>query len=108
MQAGVAPDYATRKVIYMLGDRDTAVDPDLDTTCLANRQGRNRYERGLKFYEHLTRYHGRPVHQQVIVRGVGHSASQMLEAARPLITTAVSQASGAAAGCGGCHMAGGG
>ncbi|MCK6371752.1 MAG: hypothetical protein L6Q83_10610 [Gammaproteobacteria bacterium] len=103
MQVGVAPDYANRKVIYMLGDRDTVIDSDLDTTCLANRQGRHRYERGLKFYEHLAQHYGRPVHQRVIVNGVGHSPSQMLKAARPFINTAVSLANGASTGCSGCH-----
>lgn len=89
MSAGVASDFPERNVIYMLGSLDTRVDKYLDTSCEANRQGGNRYDRGLKYYEHLARHFGRPVHRKVIVPGVGHSPSRMLDAARPYLTAAI-------------------
>ncbi|MCK6370874.1 MAG: hypothetical protein L6Q83_06005 [Gammaproteobacteria bacterium] len=89
MGGGIARDYAERDVIYMLGSLDTKVDKYLDTSCEANRQGRNRYDRGLKFFDHLARHFGRPVHRKVIVNGVGHSPSRMLDAARPYIQAAM-------------------
>jgi hypothetical protein len=85
MSVGVAPDYRDRDVIYMLGSADTKIDSNLDTSCEANRQGRHRYERGLKFYDHLASHFGGTVHRKVIVSGVGHSASRMLKAARPYL-----------------------
>ncbi len=85
MSVGVAPDYPDREVIYLLGSRDTEIDSNLDTSCAAKRQGRNRYDRGKKFYEHLAEHYGHQVHTQVIVYGVGHSPSQMLDAARPYL-----------------------
>jgi len=89
MSVGVAPDYPNRNVIYMLGSADTKIDSGLDTTCYANRQGRHRFERGTKFYEHLAQYYGRQVHRKVIVSGVGHKPSSMLKAARPYILKAI-------------------
>ncbi len=85
MSVGVASDYPDRNVIYLLGDRDTKRDSNLDTSCEANRQGRHRYERGLKFFDHLAQHYGRTVHRKVIVGGVGHSPSRMLKAARPYL-----------------------
>lgn len=82
MSAGVARDFPDRNVIYLLGNQDTKVDKYLDTGCEANLQGRNRFERGLNFYDHLARYYRRPVHRKVIVNGVGHSPSRMLKAAK--------------------------
>ncbi|WKZ13066.1 MAG: alpha/beta hydrolase [Gammaproteobacteria bacterium] len=89
MSAGVASDFPERNVIYLLGSLDTKVDKYLDTSCEANRQGGNRYDRGLKYYEHLARHYGRPVHRTVIVPGVGHSPSRMLDAARPYLAAAI-------------------
>ncbi len=90
MIAGVAPDYPDRDVIYLLGSEDTKIDQYLDTSCEANRQGLNRYDRGLGFYQHLARRYGRPVHRLSIVQGVGHSPSKMINAARPYLTAALS------------------
>jgi acetyl esterase/lipase len=89
MSVGVAPDYPDRNVIYMLGSLDTKVDKHLDTSCEANRQGRNRYDRGVHFYEHLARHYRRPVHRKVVVADVGHSPSRMLNAARPYLLAAI-------------------
>ncbi|MDH5254631.1 MAG: hypothetical protein OEW72_01835 [Gammaproteobacteria bacterium] len=82
MSSGVAPGFANRNVIYLLGSRDTYIDSNLDTSCAANLQGRNRYERGVKFYQHLAAHFGRPVHRQIVVPGVGHSPRRMLQAAK--------------------------
>jgi len=89
MIAGVSGDYPDRDVIYLLGSDDTSIDQYLDTSCAANRQGLNRYDRGRKFYEHLERHYGRPVHRLGIVQGVGHSPSKMINAARPYLTAAL-------------------
>jgi pimeloyl-ACP methyl ester carboxylesterase len=85
MSAGVAPDYPNRNVIYLLGSADTRIDSNLDTSCEANLQGRNRYDRGLKFYDHLAKHYGRAVHRKVIVAGVGHKSKTMINAARPYL-----------------------
>ena len=85
MSVGVAPDYPDRDVVYLLGSADTRIDSNLDTSCEANAQGRNRYERGQNFYAHLGRYFGRAVHRKVIVHGVGHSYTRMIRAARPYL-----------------------
>jgi pimeloyl-ACP methyl ester carboxylesterase len=85
MSVGVAPDYADRNVIYLLGSQDTKVDSNLDTSCAAKRQGKNRYDRGLKFYDHLKQHYGRQVHKKVVVYGVGHNSSKMINAARPYL-----------------------
>jgi pimeloyl-ACP methyl ester carboxylesterase len=85
MSAGVAPDYPERDVIYLLGSRDTTIDDNLDTGCAAKRQGRDRYDRGKKFFSHLAQHYGEPVHRRVIVDGVGHDAELMLDAARPYL-----------------------
>ncbi len=85
MSTGVAPDYPDRNVIYLLGSQDTEIDSYLDTSCAAKRQGRDRYDRGKKFYEHLASHYGRQVHSRVIVLGVGHNANLMLDAARPYL-----------------------
>lgn len=85
MSVGVAPDYPDRDVIYLLGSRDTKVDSNLDTSCAAKRQGRNRYDRGKRFFDHLKKHFGRSVHRKVIVYGVGHDPQQMLDAARPYL-----------------------
>jgi hypothetical protein len=82
MSAGVAPDYPDRNVIYLLGNRDTRADANLDTSCEAKRQGRYRYDRGLNFYRHLAAHFGRPVHRLVVVNGVGHDPKRMLQAAK--------------------------
>jgi len=82
MSAGVAPDYPNRKVIYMLGSRDTKIDANLDNGCEARRQGRNRYYRGLYFHQHLKTHFGRPVHRLVVVPNVGHDPERMLQAAK--------------------------
>jgi pimeloyl-ACP methyl ester carboxylesterase len=99
MSAGVSRDYPERAVIYLLGSDDTKIDANLDTSCEANRQGLNRYDRGLRFYEHLNRHYGRPVHRLAVVPGVGHSPSKMLDAARPFLAAALnSQGTGTASG----------
>jgi hypothetical protein len=61
------------------------VDDDLDVSCSAQRQGRNRYDRGRRFFRHLATHFDRPVHKRVIVHGVGHNARLMLDAARPYL-----------------------
>ena len=85
MRAGISPDYPNRNVIYLLGSLDTKADSYLDTSCAANLEGSNRFDRGGKFYSHLATHFGRPVHRKVIVYGVGHDPARMLNAARPYL-----------------------
>jgi len=95
--AGLAADYADRDVIYLLGELDIFTDANLDTTCPAAAQGPHRLARGQGFYAHLETYFGRQVHRLVIVPGVGHSGSAMLEAAAPYVRPAGRT-------CGACHL----
>jgi hypothetical protein len=85
MSAGVAPDYAYRNVIYLLGMRDTKIDANLDTGCEAQRQGRNRYQRGINYYRHLVGHFERQVHRLVLIPGVGHDPKRMMQAAKPYL-----------------------
>lgn len=76
----IRSQYASRTIIYLLGARDTQADPDLDVTCPAMAQGRNRFERGLAFWHYVTaRYHA--AHGLVIVPSCAHSARCMYTSA---------------------------
>ena len=98
MSRGLAPTYANRDVIYLLGELDTEIDANLNTGCRANAQGANRYERGVNFFLHLNDYFGQPTHRLIVVPNVGHSASQMLQAAKAYLPQKK-------AGCGAeCHL----
>ena len=44
--------YQQREVIYLLGDKDTGTG-NLDMSCKANVQGKDRFERGTVYYEYL-------------------------------------------------------
>ena len=68
--------YRGRRVVYLLGleDNDPAAS-DLDVTCAAMLQGAHRLERGLRFQQHLANHFGAPVHEALLIPGVGHSAT---------------------------------
>ena len=72
------PDiYQERDVVYLLGDADTEVGDDLDTTCAAMLQGPQRYERGRIFFGYLEDRFTPHAHGLVTVPDVGHSANGM-------------------------------
>ncbi|WP_136481913.1 hypothetical protein [Cognatitamlana onchidii] len=65
-----------RHVIYLLGDQDTKDDLGLDKTCQAMLQGKNRFERGFIFLDHLREEFGAKNvsgHSISIVPDVGHN-----------------------------------
>jgi hypothetical protein len=72
--------YVARKVIYLLGTRDTNPDhPALDKSCMGEAQGPTRYVRGHAYAEAMAaRGAGTPNHQVWDVPGVGHEGDKML------------------------------
>ena len=74
--AELRASYYVRRVVYILGEEDD--DPnsiELDVSCAAMLQGTHRLERGLRFLQHLEHHYGAPVHEALLVPGVGHTAS---------------------------------
>jgi pimeloyl-ACP methyl ester carboxylesterase len=72
--------YVARRVIYLLGTRDTNPDhPALDKTCMAEAQGPYRYARGHAYAAVMqARDAGTPHHSLWDVQGVGHDGDKML------------------------------
>jgi pimeloyl-ACP methyl ester carboxylesterase len=72
--------YVARRVIYLLGTRDTNPDhPALDKTCMAEAQGPYRYARGHSYFAMMqARDGGTPHHSLWDVDGVGHDGDRML------------------------------
>jgi hypothetical protein len=77
----VRKDYSGRRVIYLLGEDDTKRDSDLDKSCKADYQGRNRLRRGRRFMKFMDKYHPGNVHSLVTVPGVGHTGGGMIRSA---------------------------
>ena len=72
--------YRERRLVYLLGQLDT--DPNdslLDVSCAAMVQGAHRLERGLQFHGYLEYYFSTPVHEVLVIPGVGHSSSGMFK-----------------------------
>ena len=83
--AAISPDdleqrYASRRVTYLLGTRDTNPDhPALDKSCMAEAQGATRYARGHAYAAVMAaRNSGAPNHRVVDVPDVGHDGDRML------------------------------
>ena len=70
--------YVRRDVTYLLGSSDTGSD-DLDTSCFANAQGTNRFERGSAYAAYIRAFFPAAAHLQSVVSGVGHSSSKMFK-----------------------------
>lgn len=71
--------YRRRDVTQLVGARDRERDGNLDRSCAADLQGETRLERGVRFYQYLTRHFpptGR--HRLEVVAGVAHDARGML------------------------------
>ncbi|MFZ1546676.1 MAG: Ig-like domain-containing protein [Candidatus Nitrotoga sp.] len=73
----IIAQYTGRRLTYLLGDADTSAD-GMDTTCSANLQGINRYERGTAYSNYIQAYYPTAKHTRSVVPGVGHSGSKML------------------------------
>jgi pimeloyl-ACP methyl ester carboxylesterase len=78
-QSQVRKDYSGRRVTYLLGEDDNKRDSDLDKTCEADYQGRNRLRRGKIFMKFMDKYHPANVHSLVTVPGVAHSGGEMFK-----------------------------
>jgi hypothetical protein len=69
--------YLAQPVILILGDADVG-DAELDQSAEAQKQGRNRHERGLNTFhaaEDAARMHGWPFHWRLIeLPGIGHDS----------------------------------
>lgn len=72
--------YAGHRVALLLGGADVLRDSELDVSCEADAQGRNRLERGQLFFTHLgdqLGYHPAG-HSLSVVPGVGHQGRSMI------------------------------
>jgi pimeloyl-ACP methyl ester carboxylesterase len=68
--------FAAKRMIQLQGTADTVRDSDFDTSKQADTQGRNRYERGHKFFDSLVRIYGSSIttnHEVRDVPGVAHT-----------------------------------
>lgn len=72
--------YASRRVIYLLGQDDTNPNhPALDKTCMAEAQGPYRLARGRAYVAYLRGRHVQSLNQALVeVPGVGHDGDAML------------------------------
>lgn len=77
----IIANYRQQKVFYLLGDRDTGTS-NLENSCPAAAQGRNRVERGAAYVNHIQMFYNSPTHVRVNVPGVGHSGAGMFQASQ--------------------------
>jgi pimeloyl-ACP methyl ester carboxylesterase len=72
--------YVARRVIYLLGTRDTNPNQSaLDKTCMGEAEGPYRYARGHSYFATMqARDAGTPHHSLWDVEGVGHDGDKML------------------------------
>lgn len=76
--------YATREVVYLLGEEDVTDEHNLATNCRAMLQGLNRLERGLIYYNYIGHFFGPPIyekHQLIVVPEVAHSSRGIYQSA---------------------------
>ena len=77
-RARLANNLLTRKVVFAVGDEDTATNY-LDESCAANTQGPNRYTRLKYFVEYLkTKYHATSP-RFLPIAGAGHGAHELIQ-----------------------------
>lgn len=70
--------YLRRDVTYALGSADNdSGDRMLNTSCAANLQGANRFERGQTFLRHLTALDRNHAHHLIVVKDIGHDCKGM-------------------------------
>ncbi|MCB9232366.1 MAG: T9SS type A sorting domain-containing protein [Bacteroidia bacterium] len=75
--------FPLREMVFLLGEKDkNPNDEDLDQTCQADLQGKNRLERGLSYFNYLIFHFGPSIlsnHYLYRVPGTDHSARQMIQ-----------------------------
>lgn len=70
--------FLSRKVTLLLGESDTELE-DLDTSCEANLQGKNRWERGNHYYNYIRHSFPNTTLNKTTVPGVGHDSEKMYQ-----------------------------
>jgi pimeloyl-ACP methyl ester carboxylesterase len=78
----IAQQYTTRQVTYLLGEADTVQNGDMDDSCPANAQGKNRFERGKFYYNTIHSGYPSAPHDLSTVPGVGHDNEAMINSAQ--------------------------
>ena len=68
--------FARRNITVLIGGADTETEY-LDMTCSANLEGKNRYERGVIFYNYLKQFLPGSNSALVVVPNVGHNDELM-------------------------------
>ncbi|HEY2202868.1 MAG TPA: hypothetical protein VGH99_00115 [Pseudonocardia sp.] len=83
----IVATYTGRRVTYLLGGSDTDKDEDLDTDCAAMVQGRNRFQRGTRFFDWVRSRFPQAPHTRVVVPGIGHDHDRLFDSAqaRPVL-----------------------
>jgi len=76
----IEKNLVNREIFYLLGEADTGKEY-LDNTCAAMLQGKNRFERGNIFVEHLKQFYPKNKVFQVVVPDVGHDSARMFRSA---------------------------
>jgi|GEM_PF-1426283 len=66
-----------RQVYLLLGKSDTSTEGNFDDSCEGNAQGRNRYERGKNYFQHIKCYNQNARHLKFEIEGVAHDARGM-------------------------------
>ncbi|WP_210505893.1 hypothetical protein [Naasia sp. SYSU D00057] len=76
--------YASHPVTYLLGTSDTSRVDNLDTSCAADWQGKNRLERGRNFFSYEKSVWGSTPsgHRKVEVPNIGHSWAGMVKSSQ--------------------------
>lgn len=69
--------YPGRRVTYLLGKNDNHQNGNMDASCAARLQGKNRLERGKNFYHYMNDFFPGHDHDLVVVPDVGHSAGNL-------------------------------
>lgn len=76
-KGAIRSNFRNNYVTYLMGTADNDPnDSSLDTSCEAMLQGNNRYDRALRFYQHIQHYFGDNIynrHKFVAIEGVGHN-----------------------------------
>ncbi|MGQ0842488.1 hypothetical protein [Actinokineospora sp.] len=75
--AQIRDQYSTRKVTYLLGEKDVLQDDSLDLDCPAKAQGKNRFDRGSKYFAAIRLAFPSAPHKMTTVRRVGHDSEAM-------------------------------
>ncbi|WP_163505412.1 alpha/beta hydrolase [Fodinicola acaciae] len=78
----IVRQYTSRSVTYLLGEKDTVQNGDMDDSCEANAQGKNRFERGKFYYAAIHQAYPSAPHELSTVPGVGHDNEAMINSSQ--------------------------